>query len=186
MRYTAILAGSLGLVAVSALPVAAQQTPPPLAYVQPLPVPAVQSVQEQLQPGGRLYRPGSTASGAPTARRRWSGSSRRTNCRSPASSIRRPPRRWGLIRTRCWPRRLPRRRRRATGGSSAARVGAGGAGAAAARWASIAARWMACGARGPQRAIENFQRGRGLQTDGQLGPATLTAMGLAPDALAYR
>jgi peptidoglycan hydrolase-like protein with peptidoglycan-binding domain len=39
---------------------------------------------------------------------------------------------------------------------------------------------------GTQVAIENFQRGRGLQPDGQLGPSTITAMGLAPDALAYR
>jgi peptidoglycan hydrolase-like protein with peptidoglycan-binding domain len=39
---------------------------------------------------------------------------------------------------------------------------------------------------GTQVAIENFQRGRGLQPDGQLGPSTSTAMGLAPDALAYR
>ena len=39
---------------------------------------------------------------------------------------------------------------------------------------------------GTQVAIENFQRGRGLQPDGQLGPSTITALGLAPDALAYR
>jgi N-acetylmuramoyl-L-alanine amidase len=39
---------------------------------------------------------------------------------------------------------------------------------------------------GTQTAIENFQRARGLQPDGLLGPATVTAMGLAPDALAYR
>ena len=39
---------------------------------------------------------------------------------------------------------------------------------------------------GTEVAIENFQRGRGLQPDGQLGPATVTAMGLAPEALAYR
>jgi peptidoglycan hydrolase-like protein with peptidoglycan-binding domain len=39
---------------------------------------------------------------------------------------------------------------------------------------------------GTQVAIENFQRGRGLQPDGQLGPATVNAMGLAPDVLAYR
>ena len=35
-------------------------------------------------------------------------------------------------------------------------------------------------------AIENFQRVRGLQPDGQLGPATVIAMGLVPDTLAYR
>ena len=35
-------------------------------------------------------------------------------------------------------------------------------------------------------AIERFQRGRGLQPDGQLGPATVTALGLAPEVLAYR
>jgi peptidoglycan hydrolase-like protein with peptidoglycan-binding domain len=39
---------------------------------------------------------------------------------------------------------------------------------------------------GTQMAIGQFQRQRGLQPDGQLGPATITAMGLAPDALAYR
>jgi peptidoglycan hydrolase-like protein with peptidoglycan-binding domain len=37
-----------------------------------------------------------------------------------------------------------------------------------------------------ERGIVNFQRARGLQMDGQLGPATLAAMGLAPDTLAYR
>jgi len=39
---------------------------------------------------------------------------------------------------------------------------------------------------GTQVAIQNFQRARGLQPDGQLGPATITAMGLAPEVLAYR
>ena len=39
---------------------------------------------------------------------------------------------------------------------------------------------------GTRIAIENLQRGRGLQSDGQLGLATITAMGLAPEALAYR
>jgi N-acetylmuramoyl-L-alanine amidase len=37
-----------------------------------------------------------------------------------------------------------------------------------------------------ERGIVSFQRARGLQPDGQLGPATITAMGLGPDALAYR
>ena len=39
---------------------------------------------------------------------------------------------------------------------------------------------------GTQAAIQSFQRARGLQPDGQLGPATITAMGLTPEALAYR
>ena len=52
MRYPAILAGGLGLAALAALPAAAQQAPPPLAYVQPLPWPAVQNVQDRLRQAG--------------------------------------------------------------------------------------------------------------------------------------
>ena len=37
-----------------------------------------------------------------------------------------------------------------------------------------------------QSAIVRFQQNRGLQPDGQLTPATVTAMGLAPDSLVYR
>jgi len=37
-----------------------------------------------------------------------------------------------------------------------------------------------------QAAIERFQQGRGLQPNGQLNPATVTAMGLTPGALSYR
>jgi peptidoglycan hydrolase-like protein with peptidoglycan-binding domain len=37
-----------------------------------------------------------------------------------------------------------------------------------------------------QNAIEQFQQGRGLQPNGQLTPATLNAMGLPADSLAYR
>jgi peptidoglycan hydrolase-like protein with peptidoglycan-binding domain len=37
-----------------------------------------------------------------------------------------------------------------------------------------------------QSAIQSFQQGRGLQPNGQLNPATVSAMGLAPDAVAYR
>jgi peptidoglycan hydrolase-like protein with peptidoglycan-binding domain len=39
---------------------------------------------------------------------------------------------------------------------------------------------------GTQAAIERFQQGRGLQPNGQLNPATIAAMGLGPDVLAYR
>jgi peptidoglycan hydrolase-like protein with peptidoglycan-binding domain len=39
---------------------------------------------------------------------------------------------------------------------------------------------------GTQSAIERFQQGRGLQPNGQLNPATVSAMGLPPDAVTYR
>jgi N-acetylmuramoyl-L-alanine amidase len=37
-----------------------------------------------------------------------------------------------------------------------------------------------------QTALERFQRGRGLQSDGAPGPQTVTALGLAPDVIAVR
>jgi N-acetylmuramoyl-L-alanine amidase len=37
-----------------------------------------------------------------------------------------------------------------------------------------------------ENAVESFQQGRGLQPNGQLNPATVSALGLSPDALAYR
>ena len=37
-----------------------------------------------------------------------------------------------------------------------------------------------------QTAIERFQQGRGLQANGQLNPATISALGLSPNALSYR
>jgi peptidoglycan hydrolase-like protein with peptidoglycan-binding domain len=37
-----------------------------------------------------------------------------------------------------------------------------------------------------QSAVAQFQQNRGLQPNGQLTPATITAMGLSPDSLAYR
>jgi peptidoglycan hydrolase-like protein with peptidoglycan-binding domain len=39
---------------------------------------------------------------------------------------------------------------------------------------------------GTEAALESFQRGRGRTPDGQLGPATVSALGLTPDALVYR
>ncbi len=37
-----------------------------------------------------------------------------------------------------------------------------------------------------QSAIERFQQGRGLQPNGQLNPATVTALGLSADAISFR
>ncbi|MGE0225976.1 MAG: peptidoglycan-binding protein [Acetobacteraceae bacterium] len=39
---------------------------------------------------------------------------------------------------------------------------------------------------GTQGAIERFQQGRGLQPNGQLNPATVSALGLAPEVMIYR
>ena len=39
---------------------------------------------------------------------------------------------------------------------------------------------------GTQRALERFQHARGLQPDGQPGPQTVSALGLAPDVIAVR
>jgi peptidoglycan hydrolase-like protein with peptidoglycan-binding domain len=39
---------------------------------------------------------------------------------------------------------------------------------------------------GTQSSIEQFQQNRGLQPNGQLNAATLSAMGLAPDSIAYK
>jgi peptidoglycan hydrolase-like protein with peptidoglycan-binding domain len=38
---------------------------------------------------------------------------------------------------------------------------------------------------GSQSAVERLQQVRGLQPNGQLNPPTVTALGLAPDVLAY-
>ena len=37
-----------------------------------------------------------------------------------------------------------------------------------------------------ESAVQRFQQGHDLQPNGQLNPAIVSAMGLSPDALAYR
>jgi peptidoglycan hydrolase-like protein with peptidoglycan-binding domain len=37
-----------------------------------------------------------------------------------------------------------------------------------------------------QTSVEQFQQNRGLQPNGQLNPATIEAMGLTPDSIAYK
>jgi peptidoglycan hydrolase-like protein with peptidoglycan-binding domain len=39
---------------------------------------------------------------------------------------------------------------------------------------------------GTASAVERFQQARGLQPNGQLNPATVAALGLSPDTLAYK
>jgi peptidoglycan hydrolase-like protein with peptidoglycan-binding domain len=186
MRRTAILAGSLGLAALSTSPAAAQQTPPPLAYVQPVPPTAVQSVQDRLRQVG-VYNgriDGIWGADSQAALERFQQSNQlqvtgqlnqatvATLGLDPGSFLAAPlaaapppplPPADHLLPASV---RAVQARLRALGFYSGAVDGVWGQGTAI--------------------AIENFQRGRGLQPDGQLGPATVTAMGLVPDTLAYR
>jgi peptidoglycan hydrolase-like protein with peptidoglycan-binding domain len=185
MRYTAILAGGLGLAAAMALPAAAQQTLPALAYVQPLPGPSVQSVQDRLRQAG-VYNgriDGIWGADSQAALERFQQAHQlqvtgqlnqataatlgldpnallATPVAVPAPP---PPPVDHLLPTSV---RAVQARLRTLGFYGGAVDGVWG--------------------EGTEVAIQNFQRGRGLQPDGQLGPATVTALGLAPEALAYR
>jgi peptidoglycan hydrolase-like protein with peptidoglycan-binding domain len=185
MRYPAILAGSLGLAALTGLPAAAQPAPPALAYVQPLPSAAVQNVQDRLRQAGvytgRIDGIWGADSQASLERFQQAhqlqvtgqlnqataatlGLDPNTLLVSPvAAPVPPPPPPDHLLPTSV---RAVQARLRALGFYGGAVDGVWGA--------------------GTEVAIENFQRGRGLQPDGQLGPATATAMGLTPEALAYR
>ena len=185
MRYPAILAGSLGLAALAVLPAAAQQTAPPLAYVQPLPGPAVQTVQDRLrQVGAYTGRiDGIWGADSQSALERFQQTNQlqvtgqlnqataATLGLDPntlvASSVAvpapPPPPADHLLPASV---RAVQARLRTLGFYGGASDGVWGTGTAV--------------------AIERFQRARGLQPDGQLGPATVTALGLAPDVMAYR
>src|SRR5271166_3599897 len=161
MRTRAILIGSLGLSALTALPAAAQPNPPPLAYVQPLPSAAVQTVQDRLRQAGvytgRIDGIWGADSQASLERFQQAHQLQVTGQLNQAPAA---------------DHLLP-----ASVRAVQARLGSLGfySGAVDGVWGGAT-----------QVAIENFQRARGLLPDGQLGPATITAMGLAPEALAYR
>ena len=185
MRYPAILAGSLGLAALTVLPAAAQPAPPALAYVQPLPSAAVQSVQDRLRQAG-VYTgriDGIWGADSQAALERFQqahqlqvtgqlnqataatlGLDPNTLLATPVAAPAPPPPPADHLLPASV--RAVQARLRALGFYGGAVDGVWG--------------------EGTEVAIENFQRGRGLQPDGQLGPATVTAMGLTPEALAYR
>ena len=186
MRYPGLLAG-LGIVALFVAPGAAQPAPPPqLAYVQPVPQQTVQAVQDKLRQAGAYNGriDGIWGVDSQTALERFQQSNQlqvtgqlnqatmATLGLDPGSVVTAPvaaavppppPPSDHLLPGSV---RAVQARLRSLGFYSGAVDGVWGQGTAI--------------------AIENFQRGRGLQPDGQLGPATVTAMGLAPDALAYR
>jgi peptidoglycan hydrolase-like protein with peptidoglycan-binding domain len=187
MRYPALLAAGLGLAALN--PAAAQPAPPPLAYVQPLPSAAVQTVQDRLRQAGvyagridgiwgadsqaslerfqqahQLQVTGQLNQATAATLGLDPGTLVATPVATPATAPAAPPPPADHL--------LP-----ASVRAVQARLGSLGfySGAVDGVWGE-----------GTQAAIQSFQRARGLQPDGQFGPATITAMGLTPEALAYR
>jgi len=185
MRTGVILAASL--VTLACLPAVAQPAAPTLAYVQPLPTPMVQSVQDKLRLAGtysgRIDGIWGTDSQAALERFQQANQLQVTgqlnqataatlgldpnallgNAPATAAAAPPPPTADHLMPASV---RAVQSRLRALGFYGGTVDGVWGG--------------------STQTAIERFQRGRGLQVDGQLGPATITAMGLAPEALAYR
>ncbi len=183
MRYPALLAAGLGLAALT--PAAAQPAPPPLAYVQPLPSAAVQNVQDRLRQAGvytgRIDGIWGADSQASLERFQQAHQLQVTGQLNQATAATLGLDPGTLVAT---PAAVP-----AAPPPPADRLLPGSVRAVQARLGSLGFYSGAVDGvwgEGTQVAIQNFQRGRGLQPDGQLGPATITAMGLTPEALAYR
>jgi peptidoglycan hydrolase-like protein with peptidoglycan-binding domain len=165
--------------------VAAQPVPPTLAYVQPLPVPAVQSVQAKLQQAGVYAGQVDGVWGADSAaaltRFQQAHQLQATGQlnQATAATLGLDPNTMFVMPAAvpALPPPPPDRLMPTSVRALQARLGTLGfySGAVDGVWGDAT-----------ERGIVNFQRARGLQMDGQLGPATLTAMGLAPDTLAYR
>jgi peptidoglycan hydrolase-like protein with peptidoglycan-binding domain len=185
MRYPTLLAAGLGLAALT--PAAAQPAPPPLAYVQPVPPPTVQTVQDRLRQAGvytgRIDGIWGADSQAALERFQQANQLQVTGQLNQATAATLGLDPGTLVATPAAVAAMPPppppadHLLPASVRAVQARLGSLGfyGGAVDGVWGGAT-----------QVAIQNFQRGRGLQPDGQLGPATITAMGLTPDALAYR
>ena len=183
MRYPALFAAGLGLAALT--PAAAQPAPPPLAYVQPLPSAAVQTVQDRLRQSGvytgRIDGIWGADSQASLERFQQAHQLQVTGQLNQATAATLGLDPGTLVAT---PAAVP-----AAPPPPADRLLPGSVRAVQARLGSLGFYSGAVDGvwgEGTQVAIRSFQRARGLQPDGQLGPATITAMGLTPEALAYR
>jgi peptidoglycan hydrolase-like protein with peptidoglycan-binding domain len=184
MRSTTVLAGSLALAAQSALPATAQPPPAPLAYVQPLPGPAVQSVQERLRKAGvyagRIDGIWGADSQAALERFQQAHQLQVTGQLNQATAATLGLDPSALLATPPQPPPPP---------LPADHLTATSVRAVQAQLRTLGSyRGAVDGVWGPgtEAALESFQRGRGLMPDGQLGPATVAALGLSPDALVYR
>lgn len=180
MRYFTIL-GSV--IALAALPAAAQTNPPPLAYIEPLPPAAVQNVQAKLQQvgvyTGRIDGIWGSDSEAALERFQQQHQLQVTGQLNEATAAT-----LGLNPSSLLAAATP-----APATPPADHLLPASVRAVQARLGTLGfyngpvdGVW----GQGTETAIQGFQRARGLPSDGQLGPATVTAMGLAPDLLAYR
>ncbi len=175
-----VLAGTLALTVLSTLSATAQPAGAPLAYVQPLPGPAVQSVQERLRLAG-VYAgriDGVWGADSQAALERFqqahqlqvtgqlNQATAATLGLDPSTLLAPPPPSPPADHLTAASVRAVQAQLRTLGFYRGAVDGVWGP--------------------GTEAALESFQRGRGLMPDGQLGPATAAALGLSPDALVYR
>lgn len=184
MRSPAILAAAGLICAICSHSGYGQPAPTPLAYVQPLPPQSVQAVQDRLKQAGAyagvvdgMWGPDSEAAlqrFQQTHQLQVTGQMNQATAATlgidPASLLASaqppaPPPPGGDLLSSVSVRAV-QTRLRALGFYSGATDGVWGP--------------------STQAAIEHFQQGRGLQPNGQLNPATLTAIGLTPDELTYR
>lgn len=180
MRYPMILAASLALL--PGIPAVAQPGPPPLAYVQPLPPAGVQSIQDRLRQAGvysgRIDGLWGADSQAALERFQQAHQLQVTGQLNQATAATLGVDPNTLLAPAAVPAPPPSGRLRpASVRALQARLGSLGfySGPVDGVWGA-----------GTETAVQNFQRARGLQSDGLLGPGTVTALGLTPDALAYR
>jgi peptidoglycan hydrolase-like protein with peptidoglycan-binding domain len=184
MNHRIILAAAACLGTLSALPAVAQ-TVPPLSYEQPLPPQSVQAVQDRLRQAG-VYAgavDGVWGPDSETALQRFQTSHQLQPTgqlnQATAATLGIDP---GTLLAAAQPPVAP-----AVPSGSVLRP---------ASVRTVQARLKSLGFYGgavdgawgasTQTAIERFQQGRGLQPNGQLNPATVAAMGLTPDVIAYQ
>jgi peptidoglycan hydrolase-like protein with peptidoglycan-binding domain len=182
MRYPIILAGSLLAGTLSALPAAAQ-TAPPLAYVQPLPPQAVQDVQSRLRQAGVYNGPidGIWGADSQSALERFQQSHQLQVTgqfnQATAATLGLDPN--ALLTVPVTAPSLP----------PADQLRPASVSAIQARLRSLGFyNGVVDGLWGPstEGAIVRYQQANSLQPSGQPNPATVSAMGLTPDVLAYR
>jgi peptidoglycan hydrolase-like protein with peptidoglycan-binding domain len=184
MKPTALLASCALLCSVATLP-AASQIAPPLAYVQPVPPAAIQAVQEHLRSAGAyngavdgVWGPDSAAALQRFQANHQLQATGQLNEATASALGLDPAALLGTQQAVASPTVPPPETLR----SSSVR--------------QVQERLRSLGfynggvdgvwGQSTQAAIQQFQQNRGLQPNGQLTPATVGAMGLAPGSLAYR